>query len=123
MDHMCSLNLCDPKGLKAVMYMYLDNGICAIKGKIHVEAKKASAWVKGTIECASLVVHEGKSVWFPSHSTAWLGFDADLERGCVCHTSPLLEECPTTSNPWPAGLLVARRSSPEFYGKGIGGGA
>ena len=67
------------KGLKAVMY--LDNGICAVKGKI--EAKKASAWVRDALECAGLVVHEGKSVWFPSLSTAWLGFDADLERGCV----------------------------------------
>ena len=69
------------KGLKVVMYMYLDNGICAVKGKI--EAKKASAWVRDALECAGLVVHEGKSVWFPSLSTAWLGFDADLERGCV----------------------------------------
>ena len=69
------------KGLKAVMY--LGNGIhvCAVKGKI--EAKKASAWVRDALECAGLVVHEGKSVWFPSLSTAWLEFDADLERGCV----------------------------------------
>ena len=67
------------KGLKAVMY--LDNGICAVKGKI--EAKKASAWVRDTLECVGLVVHEGKSVWFPSLSTAWMGFNADLERGCV----------------------------------------
>ena len=52
------------KGLKAVIY--LDNGICAVKGKI--EAKKASAWVKDALECAGLVVHEGKSVWFPSLS-------------------------------------------------------
>ena len=58
--------------------MYLDNGICAVKGKI--EAKKASAWVRDALECAGLAVHEGKSVWFPS---AWLGFDSDLERGCV----------------------------------------
>ena len=61
------------KGLKAVMYP--DNGICAVKGKI--EAKK---WVRNALECAGLVVHEGKSVWL---STAWLGFDADLERGGV----------------------------------------
>ena len=61
--------------------MYLDNGICAVKGKI--EAKKASAWVRDALECAGLVVHEGKSVWFPSLSTAWLGFNADLEQGCV----------------------------------------
>ena len=47
------------KGLKAVMY--LDNGICAVKGKI--EAKKASAWVRDALECAGLVVHESKSVW------------------------------------------------------------
>ena len=64
------------KGLKAVMY--LDNGICAVKGKI--EAKKASAWVRDALECAGLVVHEGKSVWL---STVWLGFDADLEQGGV----------------------------------------
>ena len=57
------------------------NGISAVKGKI--EAKKASAWVRDALKCAGLVVHEGKSVWFPSLSTAWLGFDADLERGCV----------------------------------------
>ena len=43
--------------------MYLDNGICAVKGKI--EAKKASAWVRDALECAGLVVHEGKSVWLP----------------------------------------------------------
>ena len=73
------------KGLKVVtyMYMYLVNGICAVKGKIHVEAKKASAWARDALECAGLVVHEGKSVWFPSLSKAWLGFDADLEQGCV----------------------------------------
>ena len=40
------------KGLKAVMY--LDNGICAVKGKI--EAKMASAWVRDALECAGLVV-------------------------------------------------------------------
>ena len=61
--------------------MYLDNGKCAVKGKI--EAKKASAWVRDALECAGLVVHEGKSVWFPSLSTAWLRFNADLERDCV----------------------------------------
>ena len=55
--------------------------MCSFKGKI--EAKKASAWVRDAIECAGLVEHEGKSVWFPSLSTAWLGFDADLEQGCV----------------------------------------
>ena len=60
--------------------MYLDNGICAVKGKI--EAKKASAWVRDAFECAGLVVHEGKSVWFPSPKHR-LGFNADLERGCV----------------------------------------
>ena len=51
------------KGLKVVMHMYLDYGICAVKGKI--EAKKASAWVRDALECAGLVVHEGKSVWIP----------------------------------------------------------
>ena len=56
--------------------MYLDNAICAVKGKI--EAKKASAWVRDALECAGLVVHEGKSVWL---STVWLGIDADLEQG------------------------------------------
>ena len=52
------------KGLKAVMY--LDNGIhvCAVKSNI--EAKKASAWVRDALECAGLVVHEGKSVWLLS---------------------------------------------------------
>ena len=57
------------------------NGICAVKGMI--EAKMASAWVRDALECVGLVVHEGKSVWFPSLSTAWLGFDANLERGGV----------------------------------------
>ena len=61
--------------------MYLDNGICAVTGKI--EVKKASAWVRDALECVGLVVHEGKSVWFLSLSTVWLGFDVDLERGCV----------------------------------------
>ena len=57
---------------------YLDNGICAVKGKI--EAKKASAWVRDALECVGLVVHEGKSVWLPSLSTAWLGFDLEQPR-------------------------------------------
>ena len=39
--------------------------------------------MRDALECAGLVVHEGKSVWIPSISTAWLGFVADLERGCV----------------------------------------
>ena len=54
------VKLWQSKGLKAVMYMYLDNGTCAVKGTI--EAKKASAWVRDALECAGLVVHEGKSV-------------------------------------------------------------
>ena len=39
--------------------------------------------LRDALECAGLVLHEGKSVWFPSVSTAWLEFDADLEQGCV----------------------------------------
>ena len=39
--------------------------------------------MRDALECAGLVVHEGKSVWFPSFSTSWLEFDADLEWGCV----------------------------------------
>ena len=39
--------------------------------------------MRDALECAGLVVHEGKSVWFPSLSTAWLGIVADLEWGCV----------------------------------------
>ena len=57
------------KGLKAVMY--LDNGICAVKGKI--EAKKASAWVRDALECAGLVVHEVSQ--FGSHHLAQRGWD------------------------------------------------
>eukprot|EP00731_Ephydatia_muelleri_P033190 Em0026g10a len=67
------------KGLKAIMY--LDDGICAVKGK--AEAERASAWVRDTLDCAGLVVHGGKSVWLPALSATWLGFDVDLERGCV----------------------------------------
>ena len=40
--------------------MYLDDGICAVKGK--VEAERASAWVRDTLECAGLVVNKDKSV-------------------------------------------------------------
>ena len=43
------------------------------------------------LECAGLVVHEGKSVCLPSISTAWLGFVADLERGCVSVPEAKLE--------------------------------
>ena len=64
---------------KAVLY--LDDGICAVKGKI--AAEEASAWVRDTIERAGLVVQEGKSVWLLSLTAEWLGFDIDLERGCV----------------------------------------
>ena len=46
-------------------------------------AKKSSAWVRDALECAALVLHEGKSVWLLSRKHSWLGFNADLERGCV----------------------------------------
>ena len=52
------------KGLKAIMY--LDDGICAVKGK--AEAERASAWVRDTLDCVGLVVHGGKSVWLPALS-------------------------------------------------------
>ena len=44
-------------------------------------AKKSSAWVRDALECAGLVLHEGKSVWLLSLKHSW--FNADLEQGCV----------------------------------------
>ena len=77
------------KGLKAIMY--LDDGICAVKGK--AEAERASAWVRDTLDCAGLVVHGGKSVWLPALSATWLGFDVDLERGCGKFPKPSWQHC------------------------------
>ena len=64
------------KGLKAVMY--LDDGICMVKGRVEAEA-----WVRDTLECAGLVVNKDKSVWLPALRASWLGFDTDIEHGCI----------------------------------------
>eukprot|EP00731_Ephydatia_muelleri_P008531 Em0004g869a len=67
------------KGLKAVMY--LDDGIVAVQGE--KEAEKASGWVRNTLHKSGLVVNDKKSVWRPSHSIAWLGFEIDLLKGQI----------------------------------------
>ncbi|KAL5496815.1 hypothetical protein EMCRGX_G013175 [Ephydatia muelleri] len=69
----------DLSGLKAVMY--LDDGIVAVQGE--KEAEKASGWVRNTLHKSGLVVNDKKSVWRPSHSIAWLGFEIDLLKGQI----------------------------------------
>ena len=48
-----------------------------------MEAERASAWVRYTLECAGLVVNKDKSVWIPALRASWLEFDIYLEHGCT----------------------------------------
>ena len=66
-------------GLKALMY--LDDGIMAVRGE--EEAKKASGWVRNTLQKSGFVINEDKSVWTPSYCIAWLGFEIDLLKGQI----------------------------------------
>eukprot|EP00731_Ephydatia_muelleri_P033380 Em0028g55a len=100
---MLSDQLWRSKGIKAVMY--LDNGICAVKGKI--EAKKASAWVRDALECAGLAVHEDQ---FADN------YNAQLDRFNSCLACPGMEAVDTFTVHWgeennwlcppPPGLVV-----------------
>ena len=35
------------------------------------------------MECAGFVANKDKSVWLPELRASWLGFDIDLEHGCI----------------------------------------
>ena len=67
------------KGIKIVVY--LDNGIGAAKGIADAEA--ASSLVKGTLAQVDLVAHPKKCHWEPSQMVKWLGFNIDLDTGCL----------------------------------------
>ena len=55
------VRLWQASGLKAIMYMYLDDGIVSVQGE--VEAKRASRWVRDTWQKSGFVVNDDKSVW------------------------------------------------------------
>ena len=65
------------RGLKAIVY--LDDGIVAIKGE--KRACEESRLVKYELESAGFVLNQEKSLWIPSKSVEWLGFNIDLAIG------------------------------------------
>ena len=65
------------RGLKAIVY--LDDGIVAVKGEHR--ALEESALVRHELECAGFVINLEKSLWVPSQSMEWLGFNIDLCKG------------------------------------------
>jgi len=46
-------------------------------------ARQASCIVRNNLQRSGLVVHVEKSIWIPSQSMTWLGFDLDLNQGVV----------------------------------------
>ena len=45
------------------------------------EAKRGSGWVWDTLQKSGFVFNDDKSVWTPSHSLTWLGFEINLQKG------------------------------------------
>ena len=68
--------------LKAV-----NDGIVSVQDE--EEAKKASGWVRDNLQKSGFVVNNDKSVWTPSHSLTWLGFEINLQKGQV--TVPMIK--------------------------------
>ena len=66
--------------MKAVLY--LDDGIFAVQGEDR--AKVASLFVQNSLVKAGLLANAKKSAWYPSTKAQWLGFEIDLQRGCIC---------------------------------------
>ena len=58
------------RGLKAIVY--LDDGIIAVKGPMRKVDEH---------ESAGFVSNQEKSLWIPSKSVEWLGFNIDLAIG------------------------------------------
>ena len=65
------------RGFKAIIY--LDDGIVAVRGR--QKALVESTWVKEDIEKAGFIINVEKSVWNPSQTMEWLGFQIDLSVG------------------------------------------
>ena len=65
------------RGLKAIIY--LDDGIVAVRGR--QKALVESTRVKEDIEKAGFIINVEKSVWNPSQTMEWLGFQIDLSVG------------------------------------------
>ena len=65
------------RGLKAIVY--LDDGIVAINGERR--AQEESILVRRELENAGFIINLEKSVWVPSQSMEWLGFNIDLCKG------------------------------------------
>ena len=65
------------RGLKAIIY--LDDGIVAVRGR--QKALVESTRVKEDIEKAGFIINVEKSVWNPSQTMEWLGFQIDFSVG------------------------------------------
>ena len=61
--------------------MYFDDGIVA--SNEYTAALRASQRVKSDLQRSGLVAHMEKSVWDPTQTLKWLGFDLNLSQGVV----------------------------------------
>ena len=67
------------QGLRVVLYF--DDGIVAANG---LEAATWASYIaRNNLQRSGLVTHVGKSIWTPTQSLSWLGFDLDLNEGVV----------------------------------------
>ena len=66
-------------GIRVIIY--IDDGIVAVEGK--QEAKRISFIVQKDLSRSGLVINLEKCNWCPAMCGTWLGFELDLERGCI----------------------------------------
>lgn len=67
------------QGIRVILY--LDDGVVAVEHE--VEAKKTSMLVQNDLIRAGFVINIAKSNLEPARRRTWLGFNIDLEKGCV----------------------------------------
>ena len=67
------------QGIRVIIY--IDDGVVAEKGR--PKAELTSIKVQDDLRKAGFITNSSKCNWKPSKCGAWLGFDIDLEQGCV----------------------------------------
>ena len=67
------------RGTKIVMY--IDDGIAV--GSDYDHTSKLCQLIKSTLVSAGFVLNTDKSKLYPSQCVKWLGFEIDLEKGCI----------------------------------------